>query len=285
MALPPQIFDRALIAKRLARRAPDDDFVSKLVLADLAERLLAVTRKFERALLMAPDARVLPEVGASAAGPIVFERAATAVGATGMPLLDPENLVLPRTGYDLIVSILDLTAVNDVPGFLARVRAHLAPDGLLLAALLGGDTLSELRQSFLAADAELSGGAFARVAPFLQLGDAGPLLQRTGFALPVTDIESHLIRYASPLALIRELKALGAGNPLRDRPARLMTPRLLAAASQAYERIAGDADGRVRATLEIVWLSGWAPHESQQKPLAPGSAEVSLAKVLGRKRG
>src|SRR5690606_11767275 len=126
---------------------------------------------------------------------------------------------------------------------------------------IGGGTLAELRQAFLAADAEISGGAFARVAPFIPLNDCGGLLQRAGLALPVADVESHAVRYESPLALMRELKALGASNPLADRPVRLATPRLLAAASQTYTEIAADPDGRIRATLEIIWLSGWAPHE------------------------
>lgn len=284
MATPPPIFDRALIAARLARRDPAADFVSALVRDDLAERLLTIRRPFARALVMAPDARVLPFGGVSADGPFAWERAGTLVAAPGTPLLDAEALALPRTGYDLVVSLLDLSIVNDVPGFLARIRAHLAPDGLFLAAVLGGDTLTELRQSFLAAEAATTGGASARVAPFLQLADAGPLLQRTGFALPVTDVESHIIRYADPLALMRELKALGAANPLADRPSRPMAGRTLAAAVAAYAERFGDPDGRIRATLEIVWLSGWAPHESQQQPLRPGSAEVSLTKVLGKRQ-
>ena len=205
------------------------------------------------------------------------------MGSDGIPLVDPEDLYLPRQRYDLIVSLLDLEVVNDVPGFLARARAHLRADGLFLAATLGGDTLTELRQAFLEADATILGGAAARVAPFIPPGEGGGLIQRAGLALPVADVETHIVRYASPLALMRELKALGASNPLADRPDRMATKTLIAAASAAYERIAGDADGRVRATLEILWLSGWAPHESQQQPLKPGSAEVSLTKVLGKK--
>lgn len=283
MAAPPKIFDRALIARRLARRSAPGDFVLALVLEDLAERLLTVSRRFERALIMAPMAGALPLAGTSGAGEFAFARAATAVASGEAPLLDPENLRLPRDDHDLVVSLLDLQCVSDVPGLLARVRAHLAPDGLFLAAALGGDTLIELRQAFLAADAEVCGGAFARVAPTIPLAEAGPLLQRTGFALPVADVETRIVRYASPLALFEELRLLGASNPLADRPQRLATPKLLAAASEAYRRIAADPDGRVRATLEIVWFSGWSPHESQQKPLAPGSARVSLADVLGKK--
>lgn len=271
----PIIFDRGLVARRLRRRTAKDDFVSRLVLDDLAERLLAVTRSFERALIMAPDPGILPDTGRTAEGAFSYERAGTVLGG-----LDPEALVLPASGYDLIVSVLDLTIVNDVPGFLARVRAHLGADGLFMAAVLGGDTLSELRQAFLAADAEVSGGAYARVAPFLPLADAGPLLQRTGFALPVTDIETHRVRYADALSLMREIKALGASNPLLDRPSKMAPKTLIAAAAASYPT---DPDDRVPATLEIVWLSGWAPHESQQKPLRPGSAEISLTKVLGAK--
>ncbi len=282
IAAAPKLFDRALIARHLARRPPGhDDFVTRLVLADLAERLAAVSRDFTRAAILGPDASVLPATGRSASGPFAFERLSTLLPAAGLPLVDPEALALPQRDYNLIVSLFDLDVVNDVPGFLARVRAHLRGDGLFLAAAIGGDSLTELREAFISADAEIGGGAFLRVAPFIPLRDAAALLQRAGFALPVSDVEPHTVRYDTPLALMRELKTLGASNPLADRPDRMATPRLLQAASAAYEQLAADPDGRVRATLEIVWLSGWAPHESQQKPLKPGSAKVSLAQVLG----
>lgn len=284
MQAPPKIFDAARIRRNLMRRpAGHDDFVTRLALDDLDDRLSAVSRQFGKALIMAPDATPLPDAGVSAAGPFAFERAATVLPRPGAPPLDAEALTLPANDYDLIVSIFDAAIVNDVVGFLARIRAHLRPDGLLLAALPGGATLTELRQAFLAADTMLLGGAFARVAPFVQLGDAGGLLQRAGFRLPVTDVETHVVRYQSPIALMRELKALGASNPLADRPAIFATENLLAAASNAYEEVAADPDGRVRATLEIVWLSGWAPHQSQQTPLSPGSGKVNLRQVLGDK--
>lgn len=278
MALPPKVFDHALIARRLQRRpAERDDFVTRLALDDLAERLATVTRSFRQALILSPDGEGLPETGVSANGPFTFERAASMTGE-----LDPEALNLPRTGYDLIVSLFDLQMVNDVPGFLVRLRAHLTADGLFLAAIVGGDTLNELREAFLKADTMLLGGAYARVAPFIPVQDVGGLLQRAGFALPVADVETHTVRYGNPLRLMAELKALGASNPLAERPGRMATRSLVAAASAAYEGIAADPDGKVRATLEIVWMSGWAPHENQQKPLKPGSAEISLTKVLGR---
>jgi SAM-dependent methyltransferase len=276
----PKVFDRALIRRHLERRPEGhDDFVTRLVLADLEERLGTVTRDFEQALIMAPDGSVLPRTGRSANGPFQYERVSTVLGAT----VDPEVLDLPRRSYDLIVSIFDLDVVDDVPGFLARARAHLRGDGLFLAAAIGGDSLTELREAFLTADADVSGGAFLRVAPFIPLSDAAGLLQRAGFALPVSDVETHTVRYETPLSLMRELKALGASNPLADRPHKMATLALIRAASAAYEALAADSDGRVRATVEIVWMSGWAPHESQQKPLKPGSAEISLTKVLGTK--
>lgn len=286
MSLPPMVFDRALIAEHLQRRGPEtDDFVTQLALDDLASRLITVSRDFEQALIMAPDGSHLPLLGRSANGAFAFERLSTVLGSAEAPLVDPEALLLPRSGYDLIVSLFDLQVVNDVPGFLARMRAHLRPDGLMIAAALGGDSLTELRQAFLRADAEMTGGAFARVAPFIPLADAGGLLQRSGYALPVTDLESYPVRYADALRLMRELKGLGAQNPLADRPGRMATRALLTSAAAAYADLAGDPDGRVRATLEIIWLSGWAPHESQQKPLRPGSATVSLKDVLGKKDG
>jgi len=284
MQSPPKVFERELIARNLSRRPPDhDNFVTHLALNDLAERLLAVKRTFGRALIMAPDATPLPESGESGNGAFVFSRAATVLPSNDAFTVDPEAVALPLADYDLIVSIFDAEIVNDVVGFLARLRAHLKPDGLLLVALLGGSTLTELRQAFLKADAETTGGATARVAPFIQLGDAGSLLQRAGLKLPVTDVETHVVRYRSPLALMQELKALGAQNPLADRPARFATRNLFAAASNAYEEIAADLDGRIRATLEILWLSGWAAHENQQQPLKPGSAKVNLRNVLGDK--
>ncbi|MBN9318053.1 MAG: SAM-dependent methyltransferase [Devosia sp.] len=283
MSLPPRVFDRDLIARHLLRRDPGvDDFVTQIALDDLAARLITITRDFEQALIMAPEGARLPLMGRSANGAFAFERASSVLGSADAPLVDPELLVLPRTGYDLIVSLFDLQVVNDVPGFLSRIRAHLRPDGLMIAAALGGDSLTELRQAFLEADAELSGGAFARVAPFIPLADAGGLLQRAGLALPVTDLETYPVRYADALKLMRELKGIGAQNPLADRPDRMATRGLIAAAAAAYQQIAGDSDGRVRATLEIIWLLGWAPHESQQKPLRRGSATVSLKDVLGK---
>ena len=273
MSQPPAIFDTALVARHLARRSDAADFVSDLVLADLEDRLAALIRDFSRAAIIGPELDKLPTAGRTSSAAFTFERYAAFAGDDDMPALTGDN-------YNLIVSILHLQVVNDVPGYLARLRARLAPDGLLMVAALGGETLTELREAFLAADALVLGGASARVAPMLQVRDGGALLQRAGLALPVADVETHLVRYSTPFALMAELKALGAANPLIDRSRRPATRTLLAAAAQAYAQADADPDGRVRATLEIVWLSGWAPHESQQQPLKPGSAKTRLGDAL-----
>ncbi|MGV8833672.1 MAG: SAM-dependent methyltransferase [Devosia sp.] len=273
MSQPPSIFDTALIGQHLARRTDPADFVTDLVLADLEDRLAALIRDFSRAAIIGPDIEKLPSTGQTASASFEFERHAAFGGDDDIPALSGDN-------FNLIVSVLHLQVVNDVPGYLARLRARLAPDGLLMIAALGGETLTELREAFLAADALVLGGASARVAPMLQVRDGGALLQRAGLALPVADVETHVVRYPTPFALMAELKALGAANPLLDRPRRPATPTLLAAAAQAYAERDADPDGRIRATLEIVWLSGWAPHESQQQPLKPGSATTRLGDAL-----
>lgn len=277
MSLPPKIFDTALIARHLARRpAGREDFVTDLVLADLDDRLGALIRDFPRAVIIGPDIERLPASGRTASASFAYQRHAAFAGPDDVPDLGDGP-------YDLIVSILHLQAVNDVPGYLARLRSKLAPDGLLTVAALGGNTLTELREAFLAADALVLGGASARVAPMIQVRDAGALVQRAGLALPVTDVETHIVRYSSPFALMAELKSLGAANPLFDRPRRPATRTLLTAAAAAYAERDADPDGRVRASLDLIWLSGWAPHESQQQPLRPGSAKVSMKSVLGDK--
>lgn len=275
MTQPPAIFDEHLILRHLARRSATGDFVSDLVLADLEDRLGALVRDFSRAAIIGPDPERLPQQGQTASSRFAFERYPAFGNRDDVPPLEGDS-------YNLIVSVLHLQAVNDVPGYLARLRARLLPDGLLMVAALGGESLSELREAFLAADSEVLGGAGARVSPMIQVRDGGALLQRAGLALPVADVETHVVRYGNPLALMAEIKALGASNPLADRPRRLATPALLAAAAQRYAERESDPDGRIRATLEIIWLSGWVPHESQQQPLKPGSATTRLGDVLGQ---
>lgn len=247
-ALPPILFDRARIAARRARAAKEPDFVTEMVLADLAERLETVQRRFEKAVLIGP--------GLAGAQPELPSVDALELVTTLTPAQSGDMPVLAASDYDLVVSLLDLQVVNDVPGTLARLRRHLRPDGLFLAAALGGQSLAELRSAWIGADAEWLGGAQARVAPFMDVRDAGGLLQRAGFAIPVSDTDLHIVRYADPLALMGELKRLGAANPMKETPARPVSRRHLAAALDAYPV---DADGRISATLELIWMSGWTP--------------------------
>jgi SAM-dependent methyltransferase len=171
--------------------------------------------------------------------------------------------------------------VNDLPGALVQIRRALKPDGLFLAALLGGDTLAELRESFAVAESALAGGVSPRVAPFPDLRDMGALLQRAGFALPVADVDRVVVRYASPLALMADLRRMGAANPLVERRRVPLRRDVLMRMMEVYGERFGDPDGKIRARFEIVWLSGWAPHHSQQQPLQPGSAKARLADALG----
>jgi SAM-dependent methyltransferase len=184
-----------------------------------------------------------------------------------------------------VISALAFQFVNDLPGVLAQIRRALRPDGLLMAAMIGGDTLTELRQSFAAAEAELEGGISPRVAPFADLRDIGALLQRVGLALPVTDVDRVVVRYDSVFSLMHDLRRMGATNILVERrrmPTRRATMLRMA---EIYNERFADPDGRIRATFDIIWLSGWAPHESQQKPLKPGSAKASLAEAVKNAKG
>jgi SAM-dependent methyltransferase len=285
MASPPRIFDRSLLAARRARalRAarPGAAFLRERVADDLLDRFAAVTRHFSLAV----------EIGSPAPG------LAAALMATGKverllrldwtpasrpdAVADEELLPLAPESIDLAVSVLALHFANDLPGVLAQIRRALKPDGLFLAALLGGDTLAELRQSLAEAEAEVSGGASPRVAPFADLRTLGALLQRTGFALPVIDQDRITVRYAHALDLMRDLRAMGATSALHERSRRPLSRAVLLRAAAIYANRFADPDGRIRATFDVVSLSGWAPHESQQQPLKPGSAKARLADALG----
>ena len=197
---------------------------------------------------------------------------------------DEERLPFAHERFDLAVSLLSLQAVNDLPGTLVQIRRALKPDGLFLGCLFGGATLTELRQAFTRAEAEIEGGASPRVAPFADVRDLGGLLQRAGFALPVADSETVRVRYADPFALMRDLRAMGLANPLAERRRRPLRRETLLRAAALYRATFADPDGRVPATFEMVWLSGWAPHASQQKPLRPGSAKMRLAEALDADR-
>jgi SAM-dependent methyltransferase len=279
----PQIFDRRLLRQRLARAlgpagaAPD--FLMLRAADDLADRLGGVRRDFPRSLdLGSPSPHFALTVAAS--GRPAPLRAASLPGPGVDVVAEEEALPFAPASFDLVVSGLALQWVNDLPGALAQVRRMLAPDGLFLACFPGGASLVELRVALAEAEAEIRGGASPRVSPFVDLRDLGGLLQRAGFALPVTDVDSFTLRYDSLFGLIAELRAMGAANALIERSRRPLRRAMLMRAAEIYAQRFADPDGRVRATFELVWLSGWAPHESQQKPLAPGSAQMRLADAL-----
>ena len=271
----PNLFDRALLRTRQARalRVGPATFLLDRVAEDMKERLHAVLREFKSAADIGTAGDQVRNVLVGRVGQ--FAR-------IDLPETESEPLPLLPQQLDLAVSGLAFQFVNDLPGVLAQIRRALKPDGLLLAAMIGGDTLSELRQSFAAAEAELEGGVSPRVAPSADLRDVGSLLQRAGFALPVTDVDRIVVRYDSAFALMADLRRMGATNILVERrraPTRRATMLRMA---QIYGERFADADGRIRATFEVIWLSGWAPHESQQKPLPPGSAKASLEAAVRR---
>ena len=282
----PRVFDRLLLRRRRRRAGMlgAATFLIDRVAADLAERLSTVLRRFALAAdLGSPAGAVRRELTAQVDTLIAVDAATEDVRDHIGPkvVADEEALPFADASLDLVVSALALQSVNDLPGTLVQVRRALKPDGYFLAALLGGDTLTELRQSFAAAEAEIEGGVSPRVAPFVDARDAGALLQRAGFALPVTDVDRVTVRYASAFALMADLRRMGATNPLIERRRTPLRRATLMRMAQIYAARFADADGRVRASFDIVWVAGWAPHPSQPQPLKPGSARVRLADALG----
>jgi len=281
MADSPVIFDRALLRLRRRRAIAlgAATFLLDRVASDIGDRLAAVLRRFDVAVdLGTPGGAVraaLAELGS--VGTII-----TATMDSGSAVVaDEEALPFGDATLDLVVSGLALQFVNDLPGVLIQIRRALKPDGLFLAALLGGDTLIELRQSFAEAESDIEGGVSPRVAPFADLRDLGALLQRAGFALPVTDTDRLTVRYDSAFALMRDLRRMGATNVLAGRRRKPLRRATLMRMAEIYGSRFADPDGRIRATFEVIWLSGWAPHPDQQQPLKPGSAKARLADALG----
>ena len=268
----PRLFDRALMRRRMARAAAGGyaDFLIRRAADDLEDRLGVVKRDFARALDLGTPGSAAAQVMTASGKAAEVVRLSSLAGSDVVG--DEEALPFRDGAFDLVVSLLALQAVNDLPGVLVQARRALMPDGLFVACLMGGDSLAELRTAFAEAESEVEGGVSPRVAPFAEVRALGGLLQRAGFALPVADVEPVTVRYASPFGLLADLRAMGLTNALVDRrrtPLRRAT--LLRMAAIYAERFA-DPDGRVRATFDLVWLSGWTPHESQQKPLKPGSA-------------
>jgi SAM-dependent methyltransferase len=269
------IFDRKLLRdrQRRAARFGAEKFLLDRASEELLERLSTIARKFPRAALVetpdaaAMEARLLGSGQIETIDALNIEDAAESVG--GAP-----------AQYDLAISLVSMQWFNDLPGVLAQIKRLLKPDGLLLAAMIGGDTLIELRDALASAESEIEGGISPRVSPFVDVRTLGGLLQRAGLALPVTDVDRVTARYANALELMRDLRRMGATNALTERSRKPLKRATLLRASEIYAQRYADADGRIRATFETLWLSGWVPHESQQQPLKPGSAKARLADAL-----
>jgi SAM-dependent methyltransferase len=290
-APPPRIFDRALLNRRLdrawksARGGGQADFLLSRAAQDLSERLSVVKRRFAIAADFGspgPHGAAALAAGGQVGEVIRMAPTVTSLG-TGdfLPAVgDLERLPAADGRLDLAVSLLALQTVNDLPGALVQMRRALRPDGLLIAAMIGGDTLTELRQSLTIAESEVLGGASPRVAPFVDVRALGGLAQRAGLALPVVDLDRAIVRYADMFALLADLRAMGGANALEARSRKPLSRAVLERAALTYSERFADTDGRLRATFDIVWLSGWAPHDSQPKPLQPGSATTRLTDVL-----
>ena len=286
MSQNPAIFDRRLLRARQsrARALGPATFLLDRVAEEMGERLSGVLRQFERAVDLGTPNDALRRVLAAGGKITTLVAASLSVTADGSSLAvaaDEEALPFADASLDLVVSALALQFVNDLPGTLIQIKRALKADGLLLAAMIGGDSLSELREAFAEAESEIEGGISPRVSSFADIRDLGALLQRAGFALPVIDSDRVTVRYDNPLALMHDLRAMGATNILTERRRTPLKRATLQKMLEIYARRFADADGRLRATFEIVWLTGWAPHENQQKPLKPGSASRRLADALG----
>jgi SAM-dependent methyltransferase len=287
---PPALFDRTLHRRRLDRAARGFSaagFLKARAAADVVERLEAIVREFPLAVdLGARDgafAKALAGSDAAARIGAVIETdlSLRMLAGRSSPRLvaDEERLPFAPASLDLVVSTLALHWANDLPGVLIQIRRALKPDGLFLGAIFGGETCTELRQSLTAAEAELTSGAGLRVAPFADAYDAAGLLQRAGLALPVADVDRVRVLYPHPLKLIADLRAMGEANALAQR-APSLSRAVLARACEIYQERFPAPDGKVVATFDILTLTGWAPHDSQQKPLKPGSAQMRLADAL-----
>ncbi|MBI1339798.1 methyltransferase domain-containing protein [bacterium] len=286
------IFDRRRHARRrerTRREFPAHAFLKDLAAEDIVERLAAVNRSFPRVLdLGAHDGRLGRRL---ASDPLLAPRIGEVFScdlAPGWPkaplgvAADEEALPFRDGSLDLVVSAMSLHWVNDLPGALIQVRRALKPDGLFIGVLPGGRTLQELRRALLLAEAQVRGGAGMRVSPFLDVIDAAQLLQRAGFAMPVSDSETRTVRYPDVFALFSELRGLGETAAFRT-AAPPLSRRILTRAAEIYSDAFSDPDGRIRATVELVAMSGWAPAPTQPKPLRPGSAKTRLADALGVK--
>jgi SAM-dependent methyltransferase len=288
-----KVFDRRLHARRRTRAAAGygaHSFLKQAAAEDIVLRLSAINRKFDRVLdLGAHDgtlSRALKSDPALAGrvGDVFSTDLSPAFVKPPMGVVaDEEALPFADGAFDLVVSALSLHWVNDLPGVLVQIRRALKPDGLFIGVVLGGRTLTELRQSLLAAEEEIRSGAANRISPFMDVIDGAGLLQRTGFAMPVADNDTRLVRYANPLRLLDDIRGMGETSAPASRDAPRLTRSILARAMEIFAQRFSDPDGRIRATFEFVAMSGWAPAPDQPKAKRPGSATMRLADALGVK--
>ena len=284
------VFDQTLIEARRMRALrqgdPKAQFLLEIAGRELAERLSVVERHFDTAVELhgytGLTAKFIAETGKVSKMLRVETDAAFAGNQTEADFVTAslENVPVAPGSVNLVVSPLSLHLTNDTPGVFIQVRRALKPDGLFFAAIPGSGTLQELREVLLATESELTGGASPRVVPFADVRDIGALLQRAGFTLPVADTETYTVRYASLFALLKDLRAMGMTNPLIARSKKPLTRSFFLRAAEIYAERFADADGRIRATFSFIYISGWAPHESQQQPLKPGSAKQRLSDAL-----
>ena len=282
------IFDRRAVRQHRDRAAPKmdgHDFLFREVAARLADRLEDINRHFPLAVDLGGHGGILR----GTAG--VHEKIGTlietdlspamAVRSNGPALAaDEEALPFGDARLDLVLSNLSLHWVNDLPGALVQIRRALKPDGLFLAAIFGGDTLIELRHALIEAEMAETGGASPRLSPFAELSDAAALLQRGGFALPVADTDTITVTYSDAFSLMHDLRHMGEAGAARERPRAFARRGLFLDAAERYLALYADADGRIPATFQVLYLTGWAPAETQRKPLRPGSATARLADAL-----
>ncbi len=272
--------------KARALRAGHRHFLRDHVVDDMLDRLSAIRRTFSTALELGGGGAFRQAVAQLAAEPAaqfnwMTSLDLTAGGASWGVVGDEERLPFADQSFDLVVSPLNLHSVNDLVGALVQIRRSLQLDGLFLAAMLGGASLRELRECLYRAETELTGGAGFRIAPTADAMDMAGVMQRAGFALPVTDRDRLTVRYADPFRLFQDLRAMGETAAMTERTRAPLARRVLLAALADYQQRHADADGKLIATFDIIWITGWAPHSSQQKPLRPGAAQTRLADALG----
>ena len=289
MAEPVEVFDRLAVRRRRARAgtmAEPAVFLAEAIADRLCDRLDDLRRTFASVLVIGAlggrlGALVAGRPGVRMLTTMDLSEALARRAARPAVVADEEALPFAAEAFDLVLGAFSLHAVNDLPGALVQIRRALKPDGLLLAAMAGGRTLHELRRALIEAEAAHEGGASPRVAPFTDVPDAGGLLQRAGFALPVVDSDTITVTWDNPLALMADLRAMGEANALSERLRRPTRRATLLDAAERYRALFADAEGRIPATFEILTMTGWAPGPDQQRPLRPGSAAARLAEALG----